>query len=111
LEWLYSETGIAYGIHKPLLVLRESSVQLDALPYYLKSFDNIPSFNFTRDDINKLIYDIDYYMPYYRESVKRKRVDKFFSNLLTGGTIFLAGYGLGEMLRNAFDGFGWTQKK
>jgi hypothetical protein len=42
LEWLYSEHGIAYGIDKPLLVLRESSVSLDALPYYLDSFESTP---------------------------------------------------------------------
>jgi hypothetical protein len=49
-------------------------------------------------------------MPYYGESVKRERIDKFFSDLLTGGTFFLAGYVLEVTLRNASDGFGWTRK-
>jgi hypothetical protein len=111
LDWLYSETGIAYGIDKPLLVLRESSVQLNALPQYLNSFENIPNFDFSRNNLNKLIYDIDYHIPYYRESVKKERVDRFYSNLLTGGIVFLAGYGLGDILRNAANGFGWTEKK
>lgn len=111
LEWLYSEHGIAYGINKPLLVLRESSVKLDALPFYLNSFENTPNFEFSINNLNKLIYDIDYHMPYYIESVKKVRVDKFYSDLLTGGTIFLAGYGLGEILKNAFNGFDWTQKR
>lgn len=101
LEWIYSETGITYGINKPLLILRESSVQLDALPQYLNSFENIPNFDFSRNNLNKLIHDIDYYMPYYRESVKKERVDRFYFDLLTGGIIFLVGYGLGNILRNA----------
>jgi hypothetical protein len=49
-------------------------------------------------------------MPYYGESVKRERIDKFFSDLLTGGTFFLAGYVLEVTLRNASNGFGWTRK-
>lgn len=49
-------------------------------------------------------------MSYYEESVKRERIDKFFSDLLPGGTSFLAGYVLEVTLGNASDGFGWTRK-
>ena len=111
LEWLHGESGIAYGINKPLLIIREVTVQLEGLPKYLTSFDNKPIIHFTSNNLKNLIYQIDSYMPYYRESVNKERVDRFFANLLKVGTGVLAGIGLGVVLKNAFDGFGWTEKK
>jgi hypothetical protein len=111
LEWLHGETGIAYGVNRPLLIMREGNVQLGALPQYLISFDNRPIIHFTSNNLSNLVYQIDSWMPYYRESVNKERVDRFFANLLKVGTGILAGIGLGVVLKNAFDGFGWTQKK
>jgi hypothetical protein len=111
LEWFHGEAGISYGIDRPLLIIREGNVRLEGLPKYLTSFDDTPIIHFTADELDKLIYNIDSLMLYYRESVNKKRVDKFFAKLFAGGTILLAGIGLSQVLNNAFDGFGWTQRR
>jgi hypothetical protein len=105
LEWLHSEVGIAYGINKPLLIFSEKSVRLEALPHYLPSFDCVPKIDFSSTDLNRLSFDIDCWMPSYRESLKKQRVDRFFSNILTTGVYLLAGIKGSELLKNAFDGF------
>jgi hypothetical protein len=59
LEWLHSELGIAYGINKPLLVLKENTVKLKGLPSYLTSFDNnIPLVKFDRSNLDEIIDNI-----------------------------------------------------
>jgi hypothetical protein len=83
LEWLQSEVGIAFGVNKPLLIIHEYEVKLDALPKYLPLHD-VPKIGFSRDEPDQLIHEMDYWMPYYRESVKKHRVDTFFSRILNG---------------------------
>lgn len=111
LEWLQAEVGIAYGVNKPLLILQENTVKLDALPNYLTSFDKVPIIVFDRSDLVGIIDNIDNYMPYLREAIKKKRVDAFFSALIKGGILTLAGIKGIEIVINAFDGFLSETKK
>ena len=111
LEWLHGEVGISYGIDRPLLIIKQSSVKLEGLPRYLTEYGKVPIIPFTGNEIGKLIIDIDSAMPSFREWVKEKHANEFFGNLATTGIIILAGIGLGQVLKNAFDGFKWTQYK
>jgi hypothetical protein len=90
--------------------MTEGNVQLGALPQYLTSFDNRPTIHFTSNNLSYLVYQIDSWMPFYRESVNNERVDRFFANLLKVGIGILAGIGLGIVLKNAFDGFGGLRR-
>jgi len=94
-----------YGIDKPLLVLKENTVKLEGLPAYLTSFENIPLIEFDRNNLDRVIGHLDYYMPYFRQAIKEKRANKFFSNLIGGGIFGLAALKGLELLENAFDGF------
>jgi hypothetical protein len=105
LEWLQSELGIAYGINKPLLILQENTVKLESLPSYLTSFEDIPLIIFDRYNLYEIINNIDYYIPYFREAIKKDRVDNFFSSLIQAGILTLAGIKGIELIKNAFDGF------
>jgi hypothetical protein len=50
-------------------------------------------------------------MPYFREAIKKERVDKFFSDLMKAGIFILAGIKWVESISNAFDGFVSEPKK
>ena len=90
LNWLHNEVGIAYGRDKPLLILQENSVELDALPKYLTTLNGVPRIVFNRNNLEKLLIDIDKYMPFFRSIIKNKLNDNFVKNLFNNiGTAIL----------------------
>lgn len=105
LEWLQSEVGIAYGINKPLVIIQEESVTLTALPKYLSDYHDIPWLKFKRTQIYQLFGALDYCMPSLRESIKKNKVNEFFSNCFKIGVLGLASFKAAELISNAFDGF------
>ena len=105
LEWLQAEVGIAYGINKPLILIQEESVALTALPKYLTDYGDIPWIKYKRGQINRILGILDSYMPYFREAIKKDKVNEFFSNCFKIGVLGLASIKAIEMITNAFDGF------
>ena len=92
LEWLQSEVGIAYGINKPLVILQEESVSLTALPKYLTNYDDIPWFKFKSSQLNYIFGILDLYMPLFRESIKKNKVNEFFSNCIRDRSLRIGRY-------------------
>jgi len=105
LDWLHDEAGIAFGINKPLMIIKEASVTLGGLPRYLTEFNNCPLIEYQPAQPGDLIDCIDYYMPYFREAMKKERTDRFFSGLAQTGIIVLASLKAVDLLKNAWDGF------
>lgn len=105
LDWLHDEAGIAFGINKPLMIIKEASVTLGGLPRYLTKFNDCPLIEYRTAQPSILTDCIDYYMPYFREAIKKDRSDKFFHGLAQAGIIVLASIGAVDLLKNAWDGF------
>lgn len=73
LEWLYSESGIAYGLNKPLLLIREKDVAVNGLPGYLSSLNQIGVLEFSRGEMDKLPQKLTSVMPAFREAISTKK--------------------------------------
>ena len=73
LEWVQSETGIAYGLNKPLLLLREDDVSVGGLPGYLSSFNQVGVMEFTRANMDELPQKLTSVMPSFREAMSTKK--------------------------------------
>lgn len=105
LEWLHDEAGIGFGINKPLMIIKDATVDLGGLPKYLTKFNDYPLIEYSITHPTVLLDGIDYYMPYFREAIKKDRANRFFSGLVQGGIIILAGLKAVDILENAFNGF------
>jgi len=46
LEWLHGETGIAFGLDKPLLFWKSDDVAVEGLPGYLADTEKSPILSF-----------------------------------------------------------------
>ncbi|MGI9011540.1 MAG: hypothetical protein ACR2F1_10200 [Nitrososphaeraceae archaeon] len=97
LTWLHNEVGIAYGRDKPLLILQENTVELDALPEYLTTLNGVPRIMFTRNDVEKLLIDIDKYIPFFRHIIKNKVNDDFLRNLFANAGSAILGVAIFEI--------------
>ena len=88
LEWLYSETGIAYGLNKPMLILKDRRVFLDGLPSYLATYKHAPMIEFDPYNIEELRAKLATVMPSFREWIETKRRQEFsetLRRLIAGG--------------------------
>jgi len=81
LEWLHDEFGIAYGINKPLLILKDKRVALGGLPGYLSSFGQVPVVEFDPFNLEELRMKLSAVMPGFREWIANKRRQEFFEAL------------------------------
>jgi hypothetical protein len=54
LEWAHGEIGIAFGINKPLLILKDKSVSLGGLPSYLETQRQIPEIEYNPYNLEEL---------------------------------------------------------
>lgn len=81
LEWLYSETGIAYGLNKPMLIIKDERVSLGGLPSYLTRYGNAPMIEFNPYKLNELQAKLATIMPGFREWIETKRRQEFFEAL------------------------------
>jgi hypothetical protein len=100
LEWLHGETGIAYGIGKPLLILKDKRVHLGGLPGYLASLRQVPVVEFDPFNLEELRIKLSAIMPQFREWIENKRSQEFFEALAKlaitglatlGGLVVLSG--------------------
>lgn len=80
LEWLHGEVGIAFGVDKPILILKDKRVTLGGLPSYLK-WEQIPIIEFDPYNLEELRIKLSTVMPGFREWIEAKRRQEFFNAL------------------------------
>lgn len=98
LEWLHAEVGIAFGIDRPLLILKDRRVSLAGLPLFLVKEQEVPLIEFEYLDLDKIEDDLSAVMPKFREGVRSKTAVRSFNNLLKGGMVVLAAYGAAKLI-------------
>lgn len=100
LEWLHGEIGIAYGIDKPLLILKDRRVSLGGLPSYFASLKQAPVIEFDPYNLDELRTGLSTLMPGFRRWIETKRRQEFFDALgkvivgglaVVGGIVILSG--------------------
>lgn len=81
LEWLHGEVGIAYGIDKPLLILKDRRASLGGLPSYLENQKQALVIEFDPYNLGELRTKISSVMPAFREWIETKRRQEFVETL------------------------------
>ena len=88
LEWLHAEVGIAFGIDKPLLILKDKRVSLGGLPSYLTGLKQIAVIEFDPYNLDEVKLRLSSLMPAFREWIETKQRREFFEIL---GKIVIGG--------------------
>lgn len=88
LEWHHGEVGIAFGIDKPLLILKDKRTSLGGLPSYLTNLKQAPIIEFDPYNLDELRAGLSTIMPGFREWIETKRRQEFFDAL---GKIIIGG--------------------
>lgn len=93
LEWHHGEVGIAFGIDKPLLILKDKRVSLGGLPSYLAELKKAPIIEFDPYNIDELKMGLSTVMPGLRGWIETKRRQEFFNGLgkIVVGGLAIAG--------------------
>ena len=79
LEWCHNEVGIAFGIDKPLLILKDKGVSLGGLPSYLAELKQTPLIEFDPYNLDELRVGLSTKMPGFRDRIETKRRQEFDS--------------------------------
>jgi len=88
LEWHHGEVGIAFGIDKPLLILKDKRTSLGGLPSYLTNLKQAPIIEFDPYNLDELRTGLSTIMSGFREWIETKRRQEFFDAL---GKIIIGG--------------------
>ena len=100
LEWLHGEVGIAFGVDKPILILKDKRVSLGGLPSYIADLPQNPVIEFNPYKIDEVKAELSTVMPGFREWIDTKRREEFFGALgklaigglaIVGGVAILSG--------------------
>lgn len=94
LEWLHSETGLAYAQHKPIMILKDRSVNLGGLASYL---DPNTQLEFNPTNLEELKVRLSPAMLWFRDSIEREHTEDFYKNLqnlVIGGLAAIGGAAL-----------------
>ena len=94
LEWTHDEVGIAFGIDKPLLILKDRGVSVGGLPSYLAELKQAPLIEFDPYNLDELRIGLSAIMPGFREWIENKRKQEFFHGLgriVVGGLAVVGG--------------------
>ena len=94
LEWVHGEVGIAFGLNKPLLILKDKNVSVDGLPSYLSKFEQVPLIDFDAYNLDELRIGLSAIMPGFRDWIENKRRQEFFNALgkiVVGGLAVIGG--------------------
>jgi hypothetical protein len=94
LEWFHNEVGIAFGIDKPLLILKDKGVTLGGLPSYLAEIEQTPLREFDSYNLDELKTGLSTIMPGFRDWVETKRRQEFFDSVKKG--LAVAGIAIGS---------------
>lgn len=81
LEWHHDEVGIAFGIDKPLLILKDRRVSLGGLPSYLSESKQTPTVEFDPYAPDEIRIGLSRLMPGFREWIETRRKQEFFDTL------------------------------
>ena len=88
LEWHHDEVGIAFGIDKPLLILKDRRVSLGGLPSYLEKSEQVPTLEFDPNNLDEFRMELSATMPGFRDWIETRRKQEFLDTL---GKIALGG--------------------
>lgn len=94
LEWIHNEVGIAFGIDKPLLILKDKGVSLGGLPSYLDEIEQAPLIEFDPYNLDELKTGLSTEMPGFRDGIENKRRKKSSDALKKG--LAVAGIAIGS---------------
>lgn len=111
LEWFQCEVGLAFGVDKPLLILKDKRVTLGGLPSYLSKSGELPIIEFDPYNLDQLKTGLSSLMPGFREWIETKRRQEFFnglSKIAVGGLAFV---GLIAILNGSVGVLGGSSKK
>lgn len=78
LEWLHSETGMAYAQRKPILILKDRNVNLGGLASYLNPNTQL---EFDPTNLDELKAILSPAMLWFRDSIEKQRTEDFYKNL------------------------------
>lgn len=73
LEWLHGETGVAFGMDKAMLIIRDTRVVLGALPGYLTQYGDSPLIEFDPYNVAEAASRLERMMPSFRQWVEQRR--------------------------------------
>lgn len=107
LSWFHDEVSIAFGIHKPLLILKDKRVSLKGLPSYLVNLKQSPSIEFDPYNLDELRTGLSSLMPGFREWIETKRRQEFFDALgkiIIGGLAIVGGIAIISGITGALGG-------
>ena len=94
LDFIHGESGIAYGIDKPMLILRDRSVSLGGVPSYLVSLGQSVELEFDSANVQHLKLSLSAVMPSFRTSIEGHNAQGFQNDLGKLILYGLAGFGL-----------------
>jgi hypothetical protein len=89
LEWIHAETGIAYGFNKPLLILKDSRVNIEGLPSYLRISNPRLELPFDASNLGNLSEMLSLVMPSFRLSIQNKSSEELIRTL---GKVVIGGF-------------------
>lgn len=95
LEWAHDEIGIAYGIDRPLLLLKDKRVKPGGLPSYLMKQGQALYLEYDSNNLNQLKYRLALLMPSFRQWIESQNSQAFLNTLgkiLVGGLAIFGGY-------------------
>lgn len=87
LEWLHGETGVAWGVDKPMLILKEKTLLLGGLPRYLVEEQQAISIGYDPFNLEELRTKLDAIMPSFRDWIASNLRDEFVNTLVKAATI------------------------
>jgi hypothetical protein len=99
LEWIHDETGIAFGFDKPMIMLRDSQVNVGGLPSYLASSDRQIELPFNPSDLVRLRNGLSFIMPSFRMAIQNKSTEelaKTLGKLAVGGLTLIGIWSLAK---------------
>lgn len=111
LEWHHNEVGIAFGVDKPLLILKDKRVTLGGLPSYLSISKEAPIIEFDPYNLDQLKTGLSSLMPGFREWIETKRRQEFLNGLTKIAVGGLAVVGLIAILGGIAGALGGSSKK
>lgn len=94
LEWLHNEVGIAFGLEKPILVLRDYEVQVGGLPSIMPAWQ-IP---FDVYNLQAIERDLARHMPTFRQEILNTKSRAFWKNIGKVSLPLLAGFAAGAVV-------------
>ena len=106
LEWAQSEIGVAFGINKPLLILKDRRVEVGGLPSFLVRYGQALSLEYDHYNLNYLRYNLALLMPTFRAWIEGQNFQQFvelLKKLAIGGFALFGGI---EAIRRLF---GWIE--